>query len=73
MNYFTIALKLGEEILKQIPDFDQRKRAEYHRLTVAYNNEITKNYPERDDDLIMNLRDDIKLMWEDIIKHMGGK
>jgi len=73
MNAFLIALKLGQTILDKLPDYNQKKGAEYHRLRIAYNNELTKKYPLRDDDYLANLRDDIKIMWEDIIKHMGEK
>jgi hypothetical protein len=67
MDWVTLALELttatmefGTEILKKMPDFDQKKKLQYHKLLKAYKSEIKKDYGVRDDDLIMNLRDQLK-------------
>jgi len=72
MDYFLLALKLGQSILDKLPDYDEKKRQKYHDLVRQYNNEITKDYPERDDDLIMNLREEGSIMWQEIISHLKG-
>ena len=72
METFLIALTLGQTILDKMPDYPQKKRDLYHKLVREYNSEITKTYPERDDDLIMNLREDAKIMWQEIISHLGA-
>ncbi len=71
METFLIALKLGQSILDKTPNYPESKRSKYHKLIREYNSEITKRYPERDDDLIMNLREDAKIMWQEIISHLG--
>lgn len=70
MDYFGAALALGNAILDQIPDYDERKRKKYHELSQSYQAEKTKTYPERDDDLLLNLKEEIKSYWEDIVSHL---
>jgi len=53
----TIATKL----LDKTPNYSQKKREQWHDLQQRYSEELKKLYPERDDDLVMNLREQIIL------------
>jgi len=59
MEYLLIALNLANEIMKQIPDYDQRKRKEFYKKVLSLQDEWHKPYDQRDDDLILNLRDEL--------------
>lgn len=59
MDWVTLALSLGLEIMKKIPNYDQKKRNEYYNKTKQYNQEKAKTYPERDDDLLLSLKEDL--------------
>lgn len=48
-----------DKLLDKMPDYDQRKKEKYFKLRTRYNDEFKKDYPSRDDDLILNLRDEL--------------
>lgn len=72
MDYFLIALKLASQIMSNIPDYDQRKKEKFFNLSRQLEEEWNRPYPDRDDDLILNLRDElglfIKSFYEEIKK-----
>lgn len=71
METFIIAATLIGKLLDKTPDYPDNKRLKYHNLVRALRAELTKDYPSRDDDLVMNLRDDIVIMQKHIISHTG--
>jgi len=64
MDWIKLALSLGDKLLEKIPNYDQKKRNSYYEKKSLYLSEVSKTYPERDDDLILNLRDDLKAFLE---------
>ncbi len=67
MNYFELALGFATKLMDKIPNYDPEKKNKWHKLLSAYNTEKVKPYfdeahPEnqRDDDKLMNLRDELK-------------
>lgn len=62
----TAAITLANRVLEQLPNYDQRKRAAYKELSETFIRETKKQYPDRDDDLIMNLRDKLQAHFEEI-------
>lgn len=46
------------KVLDKLPNYDQKKRKEYYELALAYEQEMKKD--NRDLDLAMNLRDQLK-------------
>ena len=42
MNYFGLALELGNNLLKQFPNYDQRKANDFYKKRRDYLSEITK-------------------------------
>lgn len=68
-----LILSITDKLLAKTPDYDQKKAQEYNDLKLAYKAELTKTYPERDDDLIMNLRDQLTTWIESFNKDLEGK
>jgi len=50
---------MATEILKKLPTYDQKKKQVFFDLMKAYACEKVKPVHERDDDLILNMRDEI--------------
>ena len=71
MESFIIAATLIGKLVDRTPTYPESKRSKYHKLVRALRAELTKTYPKRDDDLVMNLRDDIKIMQKELISHLG--
>ena len=53
----TMLLNVVGKAMDFIPNYDQRKKEEYHTLRTAYENEKKKSYPNRDDNLVGVYRD----------------
>ena len=52
-------ITLTSKILDKTPNYEQKKKEQWSKLCLRYNDEVKKLYPDRDDDLIMNLREQI--------------
>lgn len=65
-----LLLSVTGKLLDKLPDYDQRKKEKFYKLQKEYNEEITKEYPQRDDNKIANLRDEIKLFTSTFIKEI---
>lgn len=55
----TALANMTSKVMDKLPDYDQKKKEHFHDLNTRLNAERKKQYPDRDDDLIMNLRDDL--------------
>lgn len=60
---------LVDKTLDLMPDYDQRKKAEWLKLKAEYNKQIALPLPERDADLILNLKESILLYADEVLKH----
>lgn len=58
------ALGVVGKIMDKTPDYDQSKRKKYFKLKEDYENEIKKQYIERDDNLISRLDGELRLFLE---------
>lgn len=72
MDWITLALSLGDQILKKIPNYDQKKRNDYYNKKKLYNQEKAKTYPQRDDDLLLSLKEDLFTHLEAFKKEIQG-
>jgi hypothetical protein len=72
MDWITLALSLGDQILKKIPNYDQKKRNDYYNKKKLYNQEKAKTYPLRDDDLLLSLKEDLFTHLEAFKKEIQG-
>ena len=70
MNYLLLALNIGNELMKKIPDYDQKKRQQFFNKTTQLQDEWNKPYDKRDDDLILNLRDELSAFLEAFYKEI---
>ena len=66
-----MAASLIGKLVDRTPTYPQSKRNIYHKMVRSLRAEITKSYPNRDDDIVMNLRDDIKIMQKELISYVG--
>lgn len=66
----TALLGIIDKFMDKIPDYDQKKRDQFHELKLRFEEEKKRIYPDRDDDLIMNLRDQIIAFAEDFNKEI---
>lgn len=65
-----LLLSVTGKLLDKLPDYDQRKKEKFNKLQKEYNEEITKEYPQRDDNKLANLRDEIKIFTSTFIKEI---
>ena len=70
MDYVAIALTLGDKILDLLPSYDEKLVKRFYEKKSLYLKEIARDYGERDDDLILYLREDLKLMLSTIAKDL---
>lgn len=68
MDWVTLALTFGSKLLDVIPNRDELKQARLKKLINQYKAETTKKISERDDDRILNLREEIYTFLETIAK-----
>lgn len=55
----TVFLSIVDKAMALIPTYDQRKRKKYYSLRKAYEQERSKAFGERDDNLIGIYRDEL--------------
>ncbi len=66
METFTLALSLASKVLDKFPDYEQKKRKKFRDLKDTYNTEVKREKSTRDHDLIMNLKEQLTPMMEEI-------
>lgn len=67
----SVSLSIANKLMDKIPNYDQKKRKEFYELNMRYVEEKKRVYPDRDDDLIMNLRDQLTAFLEAFDKEIG--
>lgn len=55
----NLLLSITDKLMDRLPDYNQRKREQYHKLKMKYLTESSKAYPDRDDNLIGLCRIDL--------------
>lgn len=55
----TTIISIVNKLLDKTPSYSQTKREQWYLLQRLYNEEVKKMYPDRDDDLVMNLREQV--------------
>lgn len=72
-GFFSAALGF----MRKLPDYDQKQLSKFTNKLTRFEAEIKRPYPERDDDLILNLRDELttylSVFSDDLKKLTGGK
>lgn len=64
MQYLLLAMKLAEQVMDQIPNYDQRKKKQYFNLKQSLDAAWNAPWEQRDDDLILNLQEEMKTFLE---------
>ena len=64
----TTLVEATTQLLKRMPDYDQKLRENWNELQRLYNNEIHKPEIEWDADLLLNLKSEIEIQSTQIIK-----
>jgi len=67
-----LALSITDKLMDKIPNYEQRKREQFHKLRDKYEKEIVKNYPDRDDTRIDDYRDNLLRFLQDFNKEVAG-
>lgn len=62
MDWITLTISLVDQILKKMPDYEQRKKEKYFKLKKEY--VFEKNSSNRDDNRMCKLRDELRLFVE---------
>lgn len=70
MGYLEYALVFANHLMEHIPSYDQRKRNKFYKMKTQFMAERAKEYHERDDDLIMNLREQLIVFLEAFYKEI---
>ena len=68
-----LVLSIVDKLLAKTPDYDEKKKKQFYDLKLSYTGELKKTYPERDDDLIMNIRDQLSVWIEAFNNEEGQK
>ena len=71
MDAFTLALTFGGKLLDKIPDYDQTKKNKFFKDSKRYLEEKSKAFPLRDDDLILNLKDELTAFMDAFNKELS--
>ena len=72
MDYFTLAMQLGVELLEKFPSYDQRKKQQFFDKKNLYNQEKAKTYEQRDDDLLLSLKEELGVFLESFLQEIKG-
>ena len=66
METFTLALSLASKVMDKLPDYDEKKRKEFTKLRDTYNTEIKRSKDTRDHDYIMNLKEQLLPLMQEV-------
>ncbi len=66
--WFELAMKLGVEVLKQMPDYTERKEKKFYKLKEFYTEQLSKPAHLRNDEVLANAREDLANMLQGLIK-----
>lgn len=69
MDYFGVALSLAEKVTGLIPSYDSKKRAKLTKGLQDYNRLIKVDKMYRDHDLILDIREELEPLIEEV-KHL---
>lgn len=72
----NLVLQLTNELLKKIPNYDQRKKEKFYKIAEEYQRAMSVDYKYRSDNRIDDLRDQLKLFsrtFLDEIKNEKGE
>jgi len=60
----TAGLLFGvvSKFMDKTPNYDQKKKQEYYDLKKEYDEQVKKDFPDRDDELISMLRDELRVL-----------
>lgn len=59
LEAIELLLKVVDTVLAKLPNYDQKKREQFFDLRTKYENELIKDYPDRDDNLIDTYHDEL--------------
>ena len=71
ISLISSSMSVIEKYMDKTPNYPQKKREEFFRIKNSLDNEMKKEYPLRDDDLIMNIRDEYILFAETFAKEIS--
>jgi hypothetical protein len=58
--------------MDRLPDYEQRKKEKFHKLLRKYKDEVSKNYPQRDDLLVSHYADKLRDFLKDFANEIRG-
>jgi len=67
VDTFTLLVSVVDKVMDLLPSYDQNKKKQFYSLRKKYEEEKSKNYPDRDDNLVGVLHDDL-LRFMDVFK-----
>lgn len=73
MSYFELALTFANNLMSHIPDYDQRKRERFFKLKSEYQAEKVKEYHLRDDQRLLNLKDELEIFLQSFSKEVNNE
>ena len=62
MDWIKLALSFADQLMKKLPDYEQRQKEKFYKLKKAYIYE--KNLDRRDNNRMCKLRDELRLFLE---------
>lgn len=69
----TALAQTTHELLKKFPDYDEKKRKKWNEIERIYNNEMNNPEENWDMDLILNMRDEILRVNQEIVKAVSNE
>lgn len=73
MEWLTLALAFGSKLMDKLPDYDQKKRADFYKLKSEYFQLLSAPYEERDDDKILYQKEKLAAFMQAFNKEIEGE
>lgn len=55
-----LALSIVDQVMGMLPNYEQKKRKEFYKLKRKYEEELVKDFSERDHDLILTYQSELR-------------
>lgn len=70
IDYLKLAMSLADKVLGILPDYEEKKKKEFYKLKEQYERQIKKPYYQRDDLIVDQSRDELRLFIQRLIEEI---
>ena len=73
VELLTITLTIVSKFLDKLPTYEQSKKDKFYELKTKYETEMAKDYTNRDDNALDNMRDQLQQLLADFSSEVSGQ